>query len=99
MANTTDLMITTFDDEKVAIDFINKATGLDFKLYTDSSKCGGTKVVIFEVYGTCPRCIGGDNIDKLIAAFKTAPFEDPQYAVLFIDDDNGAFTGKVLLDT
>jgi len=99
MANTTDMMITTFDDERKAINSINKDTGLDFRLFTDSSKCGGLKIVTFKAYGTCPRCIGSDNINKLISAFKAAPFENPQYAVLFIDDDNGAFVGKILLDT
>ncbi len=99
MANTTDLMITVFDEETAAINFINKETQLDFKKYSVPAKCGGTKVVIFEVYGTCQRCIGEERIDMLITAFKKAPFSFPEWAILFIDDDNGAYSGTVTFNT
>lgn len=97
MANTTDLMITSFFDE-AAIDFINRETGLDFKQITDGQKCGGAKVLSFEAFGTCPRCIGEDRINELIAVFKKAPFDSPEYAVLLIDDDNDVFTGVVQIE-
>ena len=97
MANTTDLMITSFFDE-AAIDFINRETGLDFKQITSRQKCGSVKVLAFEAFGTCPRCIGADRINELIAVFKKAPFSSPEYAVLLIDDDNGVFTGVVQIE-
>lgn len=87
MANTTDLMITSFFDDD-AIQFINEKTGLDFKQLTDGNNSGGVKVLSFESFGTCPRCIGRERIQQLIKVFKEAPFEAPEYAVLFIDDDN-----------
>ena len=96
MANTTDIMITTFFDEE-AIEFINKNTGLDFKQVTDGALSGGPKVLSFEAYGTCVRCIGIEAIKKLIAVFKSAPFESPEYAVLLIDDDNEEFNNIVTI--
>lgn len=94
MANTTDLMITSFFDE-AAIDFINRETGLDFKQVSNAEKCGGAKVLAFEAFGTCPRCIGADRINELIAVFKKTPFGSPEYAVLLIDDDNDVFNGMI----
>lgn len=98
MANTTDMMITTFFDDN-AIEFINKETGLDFRQVTDGEHCGGPKIVAFEAFATCPRCIGLDGINKLIEVFKKAPFSSPEYAVLLIDDDDDAFCGVVRIDT
>jgi len=94
MANTTDIMITSFFDDK-AIEFINSETGLDFRQVTDGVKSGGPRVLSFEAYGTCVRCIGRERIDSLIKAFQSAPFECPEYAVMLIDDDNGGFNGIV----
>ena len=94
MANTTDLMITSFFDDE-AIAFINEETGLDFKQVSDGGLSGGAKVLSFEAFGTCPRCIGEERIKSLISAFKKAPFSSPEYAVLFIDDDNGNFNGAI----
>lgn len=96
MANTTDLMITSFFDDD-AINYINKKTGLDFKQLTDGRNCGGVKILSFEAFGTCPRCIGRERIEELIATFKSAPFRSPEYAILFIDDDDGVFDGVVTL--
>jgi len=97
MANTTDLMITSlFDDDAIA--YINERTGLDFQQLTDGDNAGGAKILSFEAFGTCPRCIGKDRIKELIAAFKEAPFGSPEYAVLFInDDDTEEFDGLVIL--
>ena len=94
MANTTDIMITTFFDEE-AIEFINKKTGLDLRQVTEGSRSGGPKILSFEAYGICVRCIGKEAIDKLIEIFKSAPFSSPEYAVLLIDDDNEEFNGLV----
>ena len=94
MANTTDIMITSFFDEK-AIEYINEQTRLNFKQVTDGERSGGPKVLSFEVYGTCVRCIGRERIDRLIEVFHSAPFESPEYAVMLIDDDNNAFRGVV----
>ncbi len=94
MANTTDIMITSFFDED-AIEFINKKTNLDFKKITDGSLSGGSKNVAFDAYAACHRCIGKDKIDHLIKVFKKAPFERPEYAILLIDDDNEVFEGVV----
>ncbi len=96
MANTTDVTITSFFDEK-AIEFINKNTKLDFRQVTEGNRSGGPKVLSFEAYGTCVRCIGKEAIDSLIGVFKSAPFEAPEYAVLLIDDDNGDFNGIVTM--
>ena len=94
MANTTDIMITTlFDDD--AIEFINKETGLGLERFSNAEKAGGSKVLAFEVFGTCVRCIGKNAIKELIEAFKKTPFTNPKYAILFIDDDNGDFSGVV----
>lgn len=87
MSNTTDLMITSFFDD-TAIQWINNETGLDFEQLTDGCKAGGAKVLSFESFGTCPRSIGSEKIIKLIATFKKAPFENPEYAVLLIDCDS-----------
>ena len=86
MANTTDLMITSFFDDAAIVE-INKKTGLDFKKISDSKKCGGNRIVCFEVYATCTHSIGRDNINKLIDIFKKAQFTTPEYSKLFIDCD------------
>ena len=98
MSNTTDMMITTFFDDD-AIEFINRETGLDFKQVTDGGLCGGAKIVAFEAFATCPRCIGLEKINELIATFKKAPFDSPEYALLLIDCDNETFNGVVKIDT
>ena len=95
MANTTDIMITSFFDED-AIEFINKNTDLDLKQVTEGNRSGGPKILSFEAYGTCVRCIGIKAIKNLIAVFKDAPFEHPEYAVLLIDDDDEEFNGLVI---
>ncbi len=93
MANTTDLMITSFFDDAAIVE-INKKTGLDFKKISKSDKCGGSHVVCFEVYATCKRSIGSDNINKLIDIFKKAKFTSPEYSKLFIDcDSNEGLSG------
>ena len=94
MANTTDIMITSFFDED-AISYINEKTTLDFKKISNSSLSGGPKALCFEAFGTCQRCIGKKKIDELIEVFKEAPFEYPEYAVLLIDDDNEEFNGII----
>lgn len=94
--NTTDVMITSFFDD-AAIDYINKKTGLDLKQFSDGGRAGGPKVLSFEVFGTCRSMTKGE-IFNLIEVFKVAPFKSPEYAVLFIDDDDEVFTGKVILD-
>ena len=94
MVNTTDLMITLLFDEDV-IELINKETNLDFKQFSDGAKAGGTKVVGFEVYGACHRCIGKEKINNLIEVFKQASIDNPEYAKLFIDDDNDEFCGVI----
>ena len=99
MANTTDLMITSFFDDD-AISYINEKTGLDFKQLTDGDNAGGAKILSFESFGTCPRCIGDDRIKELISVFKEAPFTSPEYAILFIsDDDNDEFDGVITLES
>lgn len=95
MANTTDLMITSFFDEN-AVNYINKKTKLDFKQLSDGAKSGGVKVLSFETFGACHRCIGSEAIKHLIKVFKEAPFNSPEYAVLFIDDDNHEELCKVI---
>ena len=98
MANTTDLMITSFFDDD-AINHINKETGLGFKQLTDGDNAGGAKVLSFESFGTCPRSIGLEKIEQLIEVFKNTPFENPEYAVLLIDDDdNEDICGVVTLE-
>lgn len=94
MANTTDIMITSFFDDR-AIEFINSETGLNFHQVTDGKMAGGPKVLSFEAYGACVRCIGRERIDGLIKAFQSAPFECPEYAIMLIDDDNTDFNGVV----
>lgn len=94
MANTTDIMITSFFDGK-AIEFINSETGLDLRQVTEGRNSGGPKVLSFEAYGTCVRCIGEERINQLIEKFQSAPFESPEYAILLIDDDNGEFNSVV----
>jgi hypothetical protein len=98
MANTTDLMITSLFDDN-AINWINNLTGLDFKQVTDGAHSGGTKVLSFEAFGTCPRSIGDERIQRLITTFKVAPFNHPEYAVLLVDCDsqselNGTYTSQ-----
>jgi len=97
MANTTDMLITTFFDD-IAIEFINKETGLDFKQVFDGSLAGGPKVLSFEAFGSCQRCIGLDKINHLINTFKSAPFTSPEYAILLISDDNEDFNGVVRIN-
>lgn len=84
--NTTDLMITTFCD-RAAINFINDKTGLDFRLISDGTKSGGSKVLSFEVYGVCLPCIGKEALDNVINIFSVTPFANPEYATLLINDD------------
>ena len=97
VANTTDMLITSFFDED-AIEFINKETGLNFKQVSDGELAGGPKVLSFESFGSCQRSLGIDKISELIAVFKKAPFESPEYAVLLINDDDGVCDGIVTID-
>ena len=96
MANTTDIMITSFFDEE-AIREINNKTGLDLLKVSDGSNCGGPKCLSFESYGACHRSIGIKRIDELINVFKSADFKSPEYAVLIIDDDDDCFNGVITL--
>lgn len=86
MAKITDLMITVFFDEPV-IEYINDRTGLDFLPITNSMNCDGVRIVAFEAFATCPRCIGEGKLNELIKVFKEAPFINPEYALLLISDD------------
>jgi hypothetical protein len=94
MANTTDIIITCFEECEV-IEKIEKSTELKLPKITDSAKCGGDKVVCFESYAASYRCIGKGKIDLLIEAFKNANWDCPELAVMLIDDDNGQFSGIV----
>ena len=88
MANTSDLLIITFVSDQGAIRNINRKTGLDFKRVTDSSRCGGCKFLSFTAYGTSLRCIGEEALADLIAVFHKTHFGYPEWAVLFISDDD-----------
>ena len=95
MANTTDVMITTFFDDE-AIDYINKETGLNFRQLTDGENVGGSHVLSFKAYGICTRCIGLEKINQLIEIFKSAPFSSPKYTVMIISDDNNDDISKII---
>lgn len=87
MANTTDIMITSFFNEDI-IDEINNKTGLDLIKFSNLEECGGEMNISFETYGTCTRCIGSKNIIELINIFKIAcKKSESRYSVLFIDCD------------
>jgi len=93
--NTTDLMITTLFDD-AAINIINNETGLDFKQLTDGVLAGGPKVLAFESFGTCVKSLNAPALQHLIAVFKRAPFDNPEYACLLIDDDSSTqFNGRI----
>ncbi len=95
MANTTDMLITCFDEDDVVAE-ISKKTGIDFLKTSDGEKAGGPKVLCFESYGACYRSLGEDKINEVIEAFKTAEFSFPETAVLLIDDDAEVFTGVIV---
>lgn len=80
MANTTDMMITTFIGESSSIEHINKETGLNFESIPTTA--------CFEVYVARHRCIGEGRIAELIEVFKNTKFDVPEYVILFIDDDD-----------
>ena len=92
MANTTDLMITTYFN-KSFIKELNEITGLEFKLISDGGKCGGDKVVSFSTYAACWRCIGEEKIIELIRTFRAIKARDEyvyfgEYIRLLINCDN-----------
>lgn len=95
MANTTDMIITCFDEDEV-IAVISKETGIDFLKVSDGNMAGGPKVLSIEAYGACYRSLGRAKIDEVIAAFKQAEFIWPELASLVIDDDNQVFNGTVI---
>lgn len=95
MSNTTDIMITCFDEDKV-VDNISKVTGVDFRKVSDGEVCGGPKILSLTSYGACYRSLGPDKITELIAEFKAADFLFPELASLTIDDDNEVFNGVVI---
>jgi hypothetical protein len=65
---------------------------------TDGAYSGGTKILSFESFGTCPRSIGSSRIKHLIETFKAAPFSHPEYAILLINcDDDEGFNGTITL--
>jgi len=95
MANTTDMIITCADEGAV-IALLSQKTGINFNLVTDSDKCVGQKIVIFESYAACYRSLGMEKIQEVIDEFKALDFSFPELAVLVIDDDDGNFNGVVL---
>ena len=95
MANTTDMIITCYDEGEV-VKQISEKTGIDFKKTSDGEKAGGPKILIFESYGACYRCIGKEKINEIIEIFRQAEFSFPELAVLIIDDDNGEYSGVIL---
>lgn len=94
MSNTTDLIITCFEEDDIVKNISNN-TDIDFKLISDGNRCGGNKAVIFESYAACYKCIGKEKIDLVIEEFKKAEFRFPEFAVLIISDDNDVFNGIV----
>lgn len=94
MANTTDMIITCFDEDEV-VAAISEKTGIDFLKVSDGNKAGGPKVLRLEAYGACYRSIGLEKINEIIAAFNCAEFDYPELASLIIDDDDGNFSGTV----
>ena len=76
MANTTDIIITCFEEDEV-VKQISEKTGIEFKQTSDGGKAGGPKALILESYGACYRCVGGEKIAEIIEVFKSAEFEWP----------------------
>lgn len=96
MANVTDIMITTFFDDD-AIEYIKEKTGINLEKIDDNCKPNG-RIVSFDIYMVCTKCIGENKINQLIKAFREAQWIHPEYAVLFIDDDNDVINDKITLD-
>lgn len=95
MTNTTDMIITCFDEKDVVAE-ISRITGIDFLKISDSEKCGGPKILCFDAFGACYMCLGKEKIDEIIAVFKVAEFLWPELATLTIDDDNDIYSGVIL---
>ena len=93
--NTTDMIITCFDESDVVAG-ISKKTDINFIKISDATKSGGSKVLIFESFGACYKSLGSTKIDEIISTFKSAPFAWPGLAVLIIDDDDDYFSGIIL---
>ena len=97
MANTTDMIITCFGEDRIVKE-ISEKTGLDFLKISDGNKCGGPKFLSLESYGACYRSIGKEKIDQIIKLFIKSDWTFPELAVLIIDDDNDTFNGVVTID-
>ncbi len=94
MANTTDIIITCWEEDD-AINKIEELTKLNLPKITDSARCGGHKIVCFESYAASYRCLGKEKIGSLIEVFKSVSWQYPDSVVMIIDDDNGVFSGIV----
>lgn len=95
MANTTDMMVTCFDEDD-AVARLCEAVDLRFEKVSDGNLAGGPKVLSIEAYGACYRSLGVEKIAEVVAAFKATDFDFPELATLTIDDDNQVFNGVVL---
>ena len=90
MSNTTDIAITTFGCEEKAIEFINSQAGININEipYNPYVNRGYNKILIFEFYGYISDCVGRETLEKIIKAFKEAPWDIKNRVVMIISDDD-----------
>jgi len=88
MSNNVYLMVASLNDED-AINYINEKATLKLKRLTSEDVLG------FDSFGMCTRSMCLESINEIIQVFKSAPFTNPEYAILFIDCESEVFCGTV----
>ena len=99
MANTTQMLLTHFDEGDV-IDIINRECNIDFRESVPIQPHEREKWLSLTSDGFCVRCLSEDAIEHVIEVFTNAPWQYPEYVTLVIIDDNsGQFNGVHVIPT
>lgn len=87
MANTTDAKLIVFgaNDGEGVVEVMRKAADVNF---VEDEGEGVLFRCALSSYSESLRCIGDDRLKAMIDAFQSYPFEDPEYAILVVCDDN-----------
>lgn len=99
--NTSDIAIMCFDEsgviKKIQSELVEKGVDIELLQFSDGGGCGGCKVIAFETFGWCGRCLPESKLQEVIKTFQSASFSFPELAVLLIDCDNNDEISKVYL--
>jgi hypothetical protein len=83
MSRVTDIILATRYEETAAVDCLQEALG-GFALIQVDDRAGGDKIMQCDVYLAAVNHL---DIENFVAAFKTAPWKDPDCVQLMLKDE------------